>query len=110
MPDADRASHLHHTNGGDTRLRQRLSRRRSACADAHLRRTAGVLHHRGWPAGAGLLIWTFTDFADRKAKRAALSAVPEWTAFLGRAAPMVHHHESRLMTSVIPLGLPDAQP
>ncbi len=57
-----------------------------------------------------LLIWTFTDFADRKAKRAALSAVPEWTAFLGRAAPMVHHHESRLMTSVIPLGLPDAQP
>jgi len=57
-----------------------------------------------------LLIWRFADFADRKAKRVAIAALPEWTAFLGRAAPMVRHHESRLMTAVIPPGLPDAQP
>lgn len=56
-----------------------------------------------------VLIWQFDDFTDRLAKRAALAKIPEWTAFLGRVAPMVRHHESRLMSAVTPpnaLGLP----
>ena len=47
------------------------------------------------------VIWRYADFADRQARRAKLAQIPEWGAFLQKAAPMVRHHENRLLNPVV---------
>lgn len=43
-------------------------------------------------------LWSFDSFEDRLQRRAALSASPEWRAYLGKAGSMVVHQENELLT------------
>lgn len=43
-------------------------------------------------------LWGFDSFEDRLKRRAALSARPEWRAFLGKAGAMVVSQENELLT------------
>lgn len=43
-------------------------------------------------------LWGFDSFEQRQERRAALSANPEWRAFLGKAASMVVDQENALLT------------
>jgi hypothetical protein len=43
-------------------------------------------------------LWGFESFEDRLQRRAKLSAMPEWRAFLAKAAPMVSAQENELLT------------
>jgi len=42
-------------------------------------------------------LWGFDSFEDRQARRTALSAMPAWRAFLGKAASMVVSQENELL-------------
>ena len=43
-------------------------------------------------------LWGFDSFEDRAKRRAALSARPEWRAFLGKTVSMVVSQRNELMT------------
>ncbi len=43
-------------------------------------------------------LWGFDTFEDRQKRRAALSATPEWRAFLGKAVSMVESQHTELLT------------
>ncbi|MFS8977889.1 NIPSNAP family protein [Cupriavidus necator] len=43
-------------------------------------------------------LWGFDTFEDRVQRRAALSAKPEWRAFLAKAGGMVINQENELLT------------
>ncbi|MFM2058581.1 MAG: hypothetical protein RLY71_2966 [Pseudomonadota bacterium] len=43
-------------------------------------------------------LWGFDTFEDRARRRAALSAMPEWRAFLGKVVSMVVSQHSQLLT------------
>lgn len=43
-------------------------------------------------------LWGFDTFEDRLRRRATLSTLPEWRAFLGKAGGMVIHQENELLT------------
>lgn len=50
-------------------------------------------------------LWGFDTFEDRVRRRAALSAMPEWRAFLGKVVSMVVSQQSQLLapTSFSPI-------
>jgi hypothetical protein len=43
-------------------------------------------------------LWGFDSFEDRVRRRAALSARPEWRAYLGKAGSMVVGQQNELLT------------
>ncbi|MFT4193525.1 NIPSNAP family protein [Ottowia sp.] len=43
-------------------------------------------------------LWGFDSFEDRNRRRAALSAQPEWRAFLGKCVSMVVSQRNELLT------------
>jgi membrane protein YqaA with SNARE-associated domain len=43
-------------------------------------------------------LWGFDSFEDRTKRRAALSANPQWRAFLGKVVTMVASQRSELLT------------
>jgi hypothetical protein len=43
-------------------------------------------------------LWGFDTFEDRQKRRATLSAMPEWRAFLGKAVSMVESQHAELLT------------
>jgi NIPSNAP protein len=43
-------------------------------------------------------LWGFDSFEDRARRRAALSADPQWRAFLGKVVTMVEGQRSELLT------------
>jgi hypothetical protein len=42
-------------------------------------------------------LWGFDSFEDRQKRKAALSALPEWRSFLGKAVSMVESQHSELL-------------
>lgn len=43
-------------------------------------------------------LWAYESLADRNERRARLSAIPEWQAFLARVLPMILRQENRILT------------
>jgi|TARA_B100002003_G_scaffold116679_1_gene107762 hypothetical protein len=47
-----------------------------------------------------ILIWQYKSYEDRLARRDELFKIPEWLAFLQKAAPLVQSEENKLLTAV----------
>ncbi len=47
-----------------------------------------------------ILIWQYKSYEDRLVRRDELFKIPEWLAFLQKAAPLVQSEENKLLTAV----------
>lgn len=69
----------------------------------------GFYAHEFGPQEQVVLLWRYASFADREAKRAALDQEAGWLNFLTEAAPLMRHHETRLLRPVagaLPFTMP----
>jgi hypothetical protein len=57
----------------------------------------GFYVHEFGPMEQVVMLWGYGDHAERERRRSELDRIPAWREFLGKVAPMVRAHESRLL-------------